>query len=220
MTSQEPPKIASFVAPAADQRKVAEAIASGQPVPGWLSDCAWLLIDMVHGNIERDLDWPNLGSWRERFARLQEAAQLVLDEISDTQKMLPMLLDSPGDWLENEIEMKRGLDALIVRCKEKVTGIPSGKGRKKAAIPFDHTPRSETLCALIVATAWVKIHGDWPSPRNEKTGAACHALWLAAGGAARGGPGSASSWREYLDNAGAMRDSSQARTLITMMAGG
>ena len=220
MTPPEPPKIARFVASAAGKEKVAEAIANGRTVPEWLLDCTWNLIDLVHGNIERDLDWPNLEEWRERFDNLQKSAQFVLHEISDFREMLPMLLDSSGDCLENENEMKHGREALVARCNERIRRIPDGKGRKKAKVSFDGTPRSETLCALIVAIAWEKVHGAWPSSRNEKVGAACLELWQAGGGKERAGPGGAGSWRVYLEDAGARRDSWQAHTLMTMMSGG
>jgi hypothetical protein len=80
----------------------------------------------------------------------------------------------PGDALALTIVIKIALASLVDSAgRTKV-------GRGNAQI--SNSLSADMYCAIVVAEAWMFVHGNYPDPKAERAAEACEAYWNAVGG--------------------------------------
>jgi hypothetical protein len=140
--------------------------------------------------------------------RIPKAAKLIMaymdhEEVRDALSVFaPLSPRDIGDVTGFEYLLK-----LAHRAERASAGIRVGKGRDSLQDNLDF-PSPRLLCAACISEAMFKISGRRPDPAYEDAQVACHALWLAAGGAdtstvgVRGGL-----WERHLRDAKSNRTS-------------
>ena len=159
------------------------------------------LVNMLAAAIEGDAEYPSSLKLLGRLKAVENAAQLLLNEILN-QQFRALLLDS-NEWMANEREgvaLLKDIAARAARAQEKNARNPR-RGRPKMMRAASDRPSALELCALMVGIIWRAMHHRWPGKNNPDAQHLCERLWTAAGGAKHGviaRDGALTAWRNHL----------------------
>jgi hypothetical protein len=159
------------------------------------------LVNMLAAAIEGDAEYPSSLKLLGRLKAVENAAQLLLNEILN-QQFRALLLDS-NEWMANEREgvaLLKDIAARAARAQEKNARNPR-RGRPKIMRAASDRPSALELCALMVGIIWRAVRHRWPGKNNCEAQCWCERMWIAAGGAPHGAiarDGALTAWRNHL----------------------
>jgi hypothetical protein len=203
---------------------IARLIAGDDPTEG-LVFVIRKALNTLSWTVRTETKYPHRNELRARLKKLLVAIETIRDDMHDLDLMNQV---RGGDnFFQNESETNHGLGDLAERAKRIMRDIPAGKGshkyfgRSEGATP-------QQRCALMVSVLWEEVRSTPPPNKNAQAQEACAALWKAAGGAIKrkrsrwktagkwtipSDGASTEVWRDHLQAAKRLRDSSDAKLL-------
>ena len=154
--------------------------------PDWLAEhlSRWTTTIYMHQAIERRQ--PTRAQMVKILAKVRDAADLLRRALGEPS-VCEFLNAGASRPLDASYKFQLVLEELHIRAGRalKLPNLIDGKGKVKAgrgrALP-DGAISGQTYCALLIAEAWKRFHGEYPASRNRKAAKAVDLYWRLAGG--------------------------------------
>jgi hypothetical protein len=158
-----------------------------------------LLIDALAWAIKREAEYPSSRELRQRLAKMEKAAKLLMRELTDL-RIAALVSDGDQQREIEDVDLARDLRSLALRIADVLQRNPPKQGRRKLYPASGPNPLE--ICALIVSIIHHRINRKWPGDNNNIVRKCCENLWVAAGGSAHGGVaarnGNLAAWDRHI----------------------